>query len=187
MNAHLEGLFHTYVSRRSPWGPPWWIYGVSFAMVNAARQAVILMSGAAPPAVVGVAAWLASALIVIAVINAVAVARRAPADGASSAAMPPLRPLWPLHRRVARDHDAHVRRSPPATSTSESSSDRQPMSTRWAPWWVYLVVIVGANYVRRAVGVDPGTPALRVVSALAIGAVLFVVITVLHRARRTNP
>ena len=54
-------------------------------------------------------------------------------------------------------------------------------STRWAPWWVYFVIIVGANYLRRALLPDGGTPALRVVIALAVSAVLFAVITVIYR------
>ncbi len=60
---------------------------------------------------------------------------------------------------------------------------RQPStSTRWAPWWAYLVIIVGANYLWRAVLPDAGTPALRLVVALTVSAVLFVVITVIYRA-----
>jgi hypothetical protein len=60
---------------------------------------------------------------------------------------------------------------------------RQPStSTRWAPWWAYLVIIVGANYLRRAALPDGSTPALRVVVALTVSAVLFVVITVIYRA-----
>jgi len=44
------------------------------------------------------------------------------------------------------------------------------------------VIIVGANYLRRAVLPDGSTPALRVVVALTVSAVLFVVITVIYRA-----
>ena len=55
-------------------------------------------------------------------------------------------------------------------------------STKWAPWWIYLVIIVGANSLRRAVSVDGGAPAVRVVVALAVSAVLFIMITAVHRA-----
>jgi hypothetical protein len=55
-------------------------------------------------------------------------------------------------------------------------------STRWAPWWVYLVIIVGANYLRRVLLPDGSTPALRVVVALAVSAVLFAAITFTYRA-----
>ena len=55
-------------------------------------------------------------------------------------------------------------------------------STLWAPWWAYLVVIVGANYLRRAVLPDGSTPALRVVVALAFSAALFITITAIYRA-----
>ncbi len=62
-------------------------------------------------------------------------------------------------------------------------------SAKWAPWWVYLVIIVGANALRRAVVADGGTPAVRVVVALALAASLFVMITVVYRAnaRRDGP
>ncbi len=55
-------------------------------------------------------------------------------------------------------------------------------SARWAPWWAYLVIVIGANYLRRAALPDGSTPAVRVVVALAFSAVLFVAITVIHRA-----
>ena len=55
-------------------------------------------------------------------------------------------------------------------------------STRWAPWWVYVVVVVGANYLRRALVPDGSTPALRVVVALVFSAAIFVAVTVIYRA-----
>ena len=58
----------------------------------------------------------------------------------------------------------------------------QAATTKWAPWWVYLVIIVGANYLRRAALPDASTPALRVALALAVSAALFVIITIAYRA-----
>jgi hypothetical protein len=52
----------------------------------------------------------------------------------------------------------------------------------WAPWWVYLVIIVGANSLRRAALPDGSTPTVRVALALAVSAVLFVIITTTYRA-----
>jgi hypothetical protein len=45
-----------------------------------------------------------------------------------------------------------------------------------------LVVIVGANYLRKAAVGEGDEPALRITVALAFSAVLFCVITVVHRA-----
>lgn len=60
---------------------------------------------------------------------------------------------------------------------------------RWAPWWLYLIVLLGANYLRASlmpVGTVP-EPVV-VVIALAQATVLFLVVTALwrltHRARR---
>ena len=60
--------------------------------------------------------------------------------------------------------------------------ERQLMPPRWAPWWIYLVIILGANYVRRAVVGDGGPPAVGVVVALAIAVALFTIITLAYRA-----
>ncbi len=55
-------------------------------------------------------------------------------------------------------------------------------TTKWAPWWVYFVVIVGTNYLRRAAFPDGSSPAIRVAIALAFSAALFVFITLVYRA-----
>lgn len=55
-------------------------------------------------------------------------------------------------------------------------------TTKWAPWWVYLVVIVGTNYLRRAAFPDGSSPAIRVAVALAFSAALFVFVTLVYRA-----
>ncbi|WP_165777395.1 hypothetical protein [Amycolatopsis antarctica] len=54
---------------------------------------------------------------------------------------------------------------------------------KWAPWWVYVVVLVGANWLRA--GLLPGDQFPLVVTvAITVGqaAVLFALITVIHRA-----
>ncbi len=56
---------------------------------------------------------------------------------------------------------------------------------RWAPWWLYVVVLLGANYLRAGllpVGTVP-EPVV-VVIALAQAAVLFVLVTALWRQVR---
>ena len=65
---------------------------------------------------------------------------------------------------------------------NQQPQEQAMTSTKWAPWWIYLVIIVGANYLRRAVSADAGTSALRVVVALAVSAALFIMITVVYRA-----
>ena len=65
---------------------------------------------------------------------------------------------------------------------NQQLQEQATTSTKWAPWWLYLVIIVGANYLRRAVLPDGSTPATRVVVALAVSAVLFLAITIIYRA-----
>jgi hypothetical protein len=154
MNAQLRQLVHAYINRRSPWGPPWWIYGVSYGAANLVRQAVIIATPAEVPQSIRILSWASTALLVIAVVNGVA---------------------FLLGR-------GRQRATPPAdTRRLDKHEKPATTSTRWAPWWVYLVIIVGANYLRRAVLPDGSTPALRVVVALAASAVLFVVITIAYR------
>ncbi len=145
---------------------------MSFAVANVVRQGVILVTVVELPPAVGVGSWFATALVVVVVVNAVAVAVRPQGHRAPTERAQPWAPLWPL--RLAR--------SSPSAVTRESSPPRPTRSRRWAPWWTYLVVILGANHLRRAGGVEGSTPATRVVLALAIAAALFVAITVLSRA-----
>ena len=80
MNPTSHRLLRAYLSRRSPWGPPWWIYGVAFGAANLVRQALIIASPVEISAPARVASWAATALLVIAVVNMTAVVlRRLPA------------------------------------------------------------------------------------------------------------
>ena len=74
MTSQFRQLLHAYTSRRSPWGPPWWIYGVAFGAANLVRQIVLIVTTAEIPQAFRVASWAATALVVIIVINSVAVA-----------------------------------------------------------------------------------------------------------------
>jgi membrane protein implicated in regulation of membrane protease activity len=76
MSANPSRLLRTYVSRRSPWGPPWWIYGVAFGAANLIRNAVIIAGPGEIPALAGAASWLATALLVVLAVNAVAFVHR---------------------------------------------------------------------------------------------------------------
>ena len=59
---------------------------------------------------------------------------------------------------------------------------RRTTSAKWAPWWLYVVIIVDANYLRWAALDESSTPTMRFVVALAFSAALFAVITVVYRA-----
>lgn len=64
-------------------------------------------------------------------------------------------------------------------------ADRPEPSGKWAPWWVYLIVLLGSNYLRNHFVPGSSLPLLAVV-AIAVGqaAILFVLITVIWRAAR---
>jgi hypothetical protein len=89
--------------------------------------------------------------------------------------------MWPLSHSGERGQE-------PAGLLAEETVMNRPLqeqattSTRLAPWWLYLVIIVGANHLRRAVVADWGGTAVRVVVALAFAAALFIIITVIYRA-----
>jgi hypothetical protein len=72
MTAQLRQLLHAYLSRRSPWGPPWWIYGVAFAAANLVRQIVIIVIADDTPQALRATSWVATALLVILTVNTVA-------------------------------------------------------------------------------------------------------------------
>lgn len=58
-----------------------------------------------------------------------------------------------------------------------------PKTRRWAPWWVYVVVIVGAGYARQFVVPASALPGWGdVVLAFGLAAVLFVIVTAVFRA-----
>lgn len=67
-----------------------------------------------------------------------------------------------------------------------TDSTAQPISNnRWAPWWLYVVLIVAGNWARQAVLPPDTVPTWgNATLALATAATLFVLITVLHRVLR---
>ena len=54
---------------------------------------------------------------------------------------------------------------------------------RWAPWWVYVVIIVPANYVKQYV-VQDWPVAANVAITLVLVGLLFLGITAVYRQRR---
>ena len=64
-------------------------------------------------------------------------------------------------------------------------SPEHQRTSRWAPWWVYVVVILGANYLRQLVLPFGTVPEWAdVLLAVGLAAVLVIVITAVHRAIR---
>jgi hypothetical protein len=76
MTVKLRQLLHDYASRRSPWGPPWWIYGVAFGVANLIRQAAIIAIPAEISQPIRIASWVATALLVFGLVSGVAVLGR---------------------------------------------------------------------------------------------------------------
>jgi hypothetical protein len=63
--------------------------------------------------------------------------------------------------------------------------DKQTYERRWAPWWIYLIVLLGANYLRQLVMPFGTIPEWAVVLVVLAGSVvLFGVVTVTYRAVR---
>jgi hypothetical protein len=188
VNSQLRQLLHAYSSRRSPWGPSWWVYGVAFGAVNLIRQAVIILTPTEIPQSIRVASYLVTALAVVVVINGIAVTRRRRRDPAQRGKR------CSSHRSGPSAVPRHTVSSQPNHQPNHSAIEgghiamkqqhqvQETTSTKWAPWWLYLVIIVGANYLRRAVLPDGSTPAARVVLALAVSTVLFVATTIIYRA-----
>jgi hypothetical protein len=73
--AHRQ-LFQAYISRRSPWGPPWWVYGVTFGVANLIRQVAIMLSPGEISNAARVASWVGTVLLTLGLVNAVAFALR---------------------------------------------------------------------------------------------------------------
>ena len=111
MTSQLRQLLHAYTSRRSPWGPPWWIYGVAFGAANLIRQAVIIVTTAEIPQSIRVASWVATALVVIIVVNSIAVAlqRRGAREDRGQEADPPLANPEQAHATDATRRDPTAR------------------------------------------------------------------------------
>lgn len=65
---------------------------------------------------------------------------------------------------------------------TEQRQTQPSTHNRWAPWWVYLLIILGANYLRQVILPFGTVPEWAdVIIALSISGTLFVLITALHR------
>ena len=59
------------------------------------------------------------------------------------------------------------------------------MNDRWAPWWVYVIAIAGANYARQLI-LPTGETAVDVALFAAVAVVVTVVVTAVFRATRSR-
>lgn len=71
------------------------------------------------------------------------------------------------------------------TDRQRRTSSHSSTSQRWAPWWIYLIVLLGANYLRSMVLPGDSLP-LPATVAIAVGqaAILFVIATAIWRLAR---
>lgn len=74
MSPTIRRTVRAYVDRRTPWGPPWWVYAVALGAANLVRQA--LLWGSDPGTAVDVASFLAMVAIVFGTVTGVAVLLR---------------------------------------------------------------------------------------------------------------
>lgn len=61
---------------------------------------------------------------------------------------------------------------------------------RWAPWYIYVVLIVGANYVKQSF-LEDAPVVVNVIVTVIVAATIFVLVTALYRSmfagRRRRP
>ncbi|MFG1842578.1 hypothetical protein ACLQ29_21835 [Micromonospora sp. DT228] len=62
-------------------------------------------------------------------------------------------------------------------------SGKEEQNGRWAPWWVYLCVILGSNYVKQYLVQDLPVAVNAAITVVLVGT-LFVVITAVYRGVR---
>ncbi|MGH9230575.1 MAG: hypothetical protein ACRD07_17930 [Acidimicrobiales bacterium] len=114
MTSTLRRLLRDYVGRRSPWGPPWWVYGVVFGTANLIRQVVIIVAPGEVSAPVRVTSWVATVVLVIGAINGVAAVLRRRARPHQRA------------RPSVRPSDAAGRRVPAAAPATADPAEHRP-------------------------------------------------------------
>jgi hypothetical protein len=68
------------------------------------------------------------------------------------------------------------------TTNDQAARTAETHRPPWAPWWLYLLLIIGANYLVRAMLPDDVSAAPRVVIALAVAAIVFATITIAYRS-----
>ena len=70
MSSIIRRTARTYLDRRTPWGPPWWVYAVTLGAANLVRQAVLWRTDAG--STVGLAAFVVMVLVVFGAVTGTA-------------------------------------------------------------------------------------------------------------------
>jgi len=70
MSSIIRRTARTYLDRRTPWGPPWWVYAVALGAANLVRQAVLWRTDAG--SAVGLAAFVVMVLVVFGAVTGTA-------------------------------------------------------------------------------------------------------------------
>ncbi|WP_433796360.1 hypothetical protein [Actinoplanes sp. CA-252034] len=60
---------------------------------------------------------------------------------------------------------------------------RKQPNGRWAPWWVYVVIIVGANYAKQYL-IQDWPVIVNAAITIVLAGTLFLIITAVYRNRR---
>jgi hypothetical protein len=178
--AAFSDLVNQYLNRRLPWGTPWWPYAVALGVANVTRQLV------KPDDLSTAADATMFVLMVVAVVAVVTFGHLVlwpqPKDSQDGDEVsldlqdPPENVLSraPVELHTPRSAETDPQRPRPAVARSD----------RWAPWWWYVVTILGVNYLRQAVmpvGTVPEWAVVLIVVAMV--AALFVAVTWVYRRR----
>ena len=75
MSSTIRRTARAYLDRRTPWGPPWWVYAVTLGAANLVRQAVLWRTDAG--STVGLAAFVVMVLVVFGAVTGTATLLRA--------------------------------------------------------------------------------------------------------------
>ena len=62
-------------------------------------------------------------------------------------------------------------------------SPEEQEGSKWAPWWVYVVIIVGCNYVKQYLVQDLAVAVNAVITVVLAGS-LFLAITAVYRSTK---
>jgi hypothetical protein len=62
------------------------------------------------------------------------------------------------------------------------TADRRTTSSRWAPWWIYVIVAIAGNQVKQQLVPDDTPLALMVLITAATVAALLALVTSIYRA-----
>jgi len=180
-----RALAISYLGRRLPWGTPWWPYAFVLAVANFARQLI-------QPDDISTSMELAIFVLMVGTVIGVVtlvhkVLWRSPRQASSHLhRTTEIRQEEPGSSQQQRQVSSVTPERPMASGGPNTDQQlRQKSGSKWAPWWWYVIPILGVNYVRQGVMPVGTVPEWAVVLiVLAISSVLFVGITYVYRSSR---